>query len=170
MPSQGDVSPVVTMQSDIELPEGVTVEALTSLAAHVLLEEDVRGEWPLGVHFIDDSAMQAAHAEFMGIDEPTDIMTFPYGDDEGDDDIPWIPEEGDDADGRGGDLLISVDRAAENASDAGWSIERELYFLVAHGILHLLGWDDAIDADRSAMLDRQAELINGWREAPGATP
>lgn len=170
MPSQGDVSPVVTMQSDVELPDGVTIEALTALAAHVLLEEDVRGEWPLGVRFIDDAAMQAAHVEFMGIDEPTDIMTFPYGDDEAGDDTPWIPEEGDDADGRGGDLLISVDRAAENASDAGWSTERELYFLVAHGILHLLGWDDATDADRSAMLDRQAELINGWNEAPGAMP
>lgn len=170
MPSPDDARPVVSVQSDVPLPEGITEAALTSLAAHILEEEGVSGEWPLGVHFIDDPAMQAAHVEFMGIDEPTDIMTFPYGDDEGDDDGPWIPEEGIDADGRGGDLLISVDRAAENAAEAGWSTERELYFLVAHGILHLLGWDDAADLDRSAMLDRQAELINGWREAPGATP
>lgn len=170
MPSRDDARPVVTMQSDVALPDGISEATLTSLAAHVLFEEGVSGEWPLGVHFIDDPAMQAAHVEFMGIDEPTDIMTFPYGEDEGDDGMPWIPEEEEGAGGSGGDLLISVDRAAENASEAGWSTERELYFLVAHGILHLLGWDDASQTDRTAMLDRQAELLNGWRGAPGATP
>lgn len=168
MPSPDDARPVVTMQADVPLPEDLTESRLTSLAAHILREEGVTGEWPLGVHFVDDATMQAAHVEFMGIDEPTDIMTFPYADDESDDFGPWVPEaEGDEA-GSGGDLLISVDRAAENAAEAGWSTGRELFFLVAHGMLHLLGWDDATDADRTAMLERQEEMLIRWRESPEA--
>jgi probable rRNA maturation factor len=93
-------------------------------------------------------------------------MTFPYEDE--DDFTVASPEEWDNATA-GGDLLISVDRAAENAIAAGWRTDQELFFLVSHGILHLLGWDDASDEDRHAMLDYQAALISGWVEAPEAT-
>lgn len=169
MPSPARPEPVVTMQSDVELPEGVTPESLSSLAAHVLSSEGVSGAWPLGIHFVDDPTMQAAHVEFMDIDEPTDIMTFPYADDDGDDVGPWVPDEADDEGAsNGGDLLISVDRAAEHATEAGWPVARELYFLVAHGILHLLGWDDATGDERRAMLERQSELLSEWSEAPEA--
>ena len=165
----GDPQPIVTMQADVPLPDDVSDGVLTSLAAHILRAEGVDGEWPLGIHFVDDPSMQAAHAEFMDIDEPTDIMTFPYADDDDNGPGSWTFGEEDGA-GQGGDLMISVDRAAENAAEAGWSTARELYFLVAHGILHILGWDDGSPEDRKAMLRRQVELLNGWSEDPEATP
>lgn len=168
MPSPDDARPVITMQSEVPLPGEVTEASLTSLAAYILDAEGVRGDFSLSIHFVDDATMQAAHVEFMDIDEPTDIMTFPYDDVDGDDDGPWVADEEEGEAHQGGDLMISVDRAAENALDAGWSTGRELCFLVAHGILHLLGWDDVSDDDRSAMLDRQRELLSGWSEAPEA--
>jgi probable rRNA maturation factor len=165
MRSPGDPDPEVTIQADVELPETVSRAAIVSLARHILEAEGVAGEWHLGVQFIDDETMQAAHVEFMDIDTPTDIMTFPYEDD--DEFAIVAPDEWGSAIS-GGDLMISVDRAAENAIAAGWRTDQELYFLIAHGMLHLLGWDDASDEDRHAMLERQTELINGWSEAPEA--
>lgn len=146
----------VTFETDIELPPSVTELSALSLMNHILDAEGIEESWSLGIQFVDDGTMQAAHAEFMDIDEPTDIMTFPYADD---DDV-WGGDQS------GGDLIISVDRARSNATEAGWNEEDELFFLIAHGLLHLLGWNDLTDEDRLKMLARQQELIDSWADRP----
>lgn len=146
----------VTLESEVDVPAAVTTAAAESLLAHILMQENVDEEWSLGIQLVGDSTMQAAHHEFMGIDEPTDIMTFPYADD----DDEWGDSE------RGGDLMISVDTARENADVVGWSLTDELFFLLAHGVLHLLGWDDHAAADRAAMLERQRALLESWPDRP----
>ena len=93
--------------------------------------------------------LQALHRDFMGIDTPTDIMTFPT-DDEG---------EG----CRGGDLVISVDHARTQAGAWGMSPADEIRFLVVHGLLHLLGWRDDTDEERERMLERQQALLDSWQ-------
>lgn len=146
----------LTFESDIELPAALTEASALSLMNHILQAERVEDSWLLGIQFVDDPTMQAAHAEFMNIDEPTDIMTFPYADE---DDI-WGSDQ------HGGDLIISVDMARSNAHDGGWEEEDELFFLIAHGLLHLLGWDDLTENDRARMLARQSELIESWSDRP----
>ncbi|MCO5217002.1 MAG: rRNA maturation RNase YbeY [Thermomicrobiales bacterium] len=121
----------------------------------VLAAEEVDEPWLVGIQIVDDETMRTAHVEFMDIDEPTDIMTFPYADEE--DDL-WGDSE------VGGDLMISVDRAAENAIEAGWSTIDEMHFLIVHGLLHLLGWDDHTPEDRASMLAHQRELIDQWSQ------
>lgn len=158
MPSPADLHVDVTVSAETAVPANVTDEAIAALARHVLAAEGESGDWQIGIQFIDDPAMQRAHAGFMGIDTPTDIMTFPYEDDGFD----LVPENGEVIAERGGDLMISVDRAAAHAEEAGWSVEQELSFLVIHGVLHILGWDDASDADRSRMLERQSGLLASW--------
>lgn len=143
----------VTIETQIALPSGIDESTISSLVSHVLATEGVDEEWQLGIQFVDDPTMQAAHAEYMNIDEPTDIMTFPYADE---DDV-WGDDEA------GGDLIISVDTARANATEAGWTHADELHFLVAHGLLHLLGWDDHSDEDRTAMLSRQRDLLESWK-------
>lgn len=147
----------VIVESDVPLPPELTSEAIASLVDHVLSEEGIERGWEIGIQFVDDPTMQQAHIDFMGMDEPTDIMTFPYEDE---DDGSW---GGDDT---GGDLIISVDRAKANATDAGWSHADELFFVIAHGLLHLTGWDDATDQDRAAMLEHQHHLIENWPNRP----
>lgn len=146
----------VTIETDVELPTALTEESALDLMQHVLSEEKVEEAWLLGIQCVDDATMQAAHVEFMDIDEPTDIMTFPYADE---DDV-WGSDQ------HGGDLMISVDRARSNAHEAGWEEEDELFFLIAHGLLHLLGWDDHTDEDRARMLTRQRELLDSWAGRP----
>ena len=160
MPSPADPGVTITIQAEVPLTNGIDADALTSLIAHILREEGVEGPWEMGIRFVDDGTMQAAHAEYMDIDEPTDIMTFPYADQ--DDAFPGAMPDGWDDTVQGGDLIISVDTAEENARAAGWSLEDELRFLVAHGVLHLLGWDDPTEQERAAMLGRQTELLSSW--------
>lgn len=120
---------------------------LPELAQFVLRQEEQRGEWNVTIVLTTDEHLRELHRQFMGIDEETDVMTFPLDED----------------DGRGGDIVISVDRAEEQASEAGHSLHDEIRFLATHGLLHLCGWDDLDDASRAAMLARQAELLAAYR-------
>jgi probable rRNA maturation factor len=119
---------------------------LRALARSILESEGASGAWEIAVALISDEALQSLHLQFMGVDEPTDIMTFPYGDE--------TP---------GGDLAISADHALARAAEWGNSPAEEIEFLVAHGVLHLLGWQDTRPDKREAMLARQEELVRQWR-------
>lgn len=124
---------------------------LGDLAASVLTAEGVTGSWEIAVALVTDDELQALHLRFMNIDEPTDIMTFPYG-------VGML----------GGDLAISADHARARASEWGNTPAQEVEFLVAHGVLHLLGWNDTSPEERAAMLKRQEVLVSEWRAAAGA--
>lgn len=157
MPSPADLNVHISIDGDPHSPEGLSEAVISSLAQHILAEEGKSGVWQFGIQFVDDPTMQHAHDQFMGIDSPTDIMTFPYEDDPMDYEIPGL-EDGEMIQ-QGGDLMISMDRAADHARDARWSTRKELEFLIVHGILHILGWDDESDDDRSRMLERQSILL-----------
>lgn len=169
MPSPVELEVDITIQADVDLPPVVTEDAVASFARHLLTAEGEIGSWQFSIRFVDDETMRRAHASFMGIDRPTDIMTFPYDDDGFD----FVPEGGETLPLAGGDLIISVDRAADHAREVGWEISHELFFLICHGVLHILGWDDAADADRSRMLHQQSSLLAEWfdsKERGAATP
>lgn len=151
-----DVSHDISVEKRAPVPKELTDQSLTSLISHVLESEGVRQKWTLAFRFATDQDIQRLHHQFMGLDSPTDIMTFPYLDS----DKPMFG----DFDGAcvGGDIVISVDRASIQAVDADWSLLDELRFLSIHGILHLAGWDDHEPEARAAMLERQSALLNEW--------
>ena len=120
---------------------------IEAIIAGALAAEGADGEWSVAVVLVDDAEIQRLHREFMAIDEPTDILTFPYD-----------PEF---SGAIGGDLVISVDTAREQGADHNNTVAQELEFLVVHGVLHLLGWDDTDPGDRAKMLARQTEILNG---------
>ena len=134
--------------AEVEMP-GVREDDLASLAASVLSAEGAAGAWDVTVALVDDARLQALHRDFMGVDEPTDIMTFPAGN--------GAPG--------GGDLVISADHARTQSTAWGFTPEEEVRFLVVHGLLHLLGWRDEREEERERMLARQRDLLDGWRQA-----
>lgn len=153
MPEPSDETPEpehLTLAFDLlvetELPPGFDPGAVGSLARCVLAAEGAAGAWQVAVALVDDDRLRALHRDFMGIDEATDVMTFPLGD------------------APGGDIAVSVERAAEQGPHHGLTAADEVLFLVAHGLLHLCGWDDPTDRDRVAMLARQGELLAVCRE------
>lgn len=119
-------------------------------ANHALIAEGAAGKWSVAFVLTSDVGLQRLHLEFMGLDTPTDIMTFPVGE------MPGL-------DSMGGDIIVSVDRAAEQGAENGNTLDEELLFLLAHGLLHLTGWDDATTDGRANMLARQSDLIRGFQ-------
>jgi len=148
----------LTMEADLPLPGSVSMTLVQSLLAFALGEEGAGGQWEIGLLLTTDDRVKAMHREFMNLDSPTDIMTFPYEPNEYSSLATAI---------RGGDVVISVETAALNAQDAGWKLSDELLFLILHGLLHILGWDDADDVQRVKMLTRQAHLLETWRAYVG---
>ena len=124
----------------------------------VLRAEGAAGPWAVAVALVSDDRLRALHRDFMGLDTPTDVMTFPAGDARLE------------ADPHGGVVVVSTDRAAEQAPDYGHAPAEEIRFLVVHGLLHLCGWDDATPADPTRMLARQTSLIAAFDAERGAAP
>ncbi len=122
------------------------LEKLIGISETALRAENALGVWAVSIVLTTDQHLQELHREYLDDDTPTDIMTFQLDD-------PLDPGS------RGGEIVISIDRAAEQALEAGWPLEKELAFLVIHGMLHLLGWDDATESARTSMLARQTVIL-----------
>lgn len=109
----------------------------------------------VSVSFVDNSEIKELNREYRGKDRETDVLSFPSG-------------EGDKVDinletGAAvlGDIVISLEKASQQAEEYGHSIEREIAFLTVHSCLHLLGYDHETGAeDEAAMMKRQEEILN----------
>jgi len=99
---------------------------------------------------VGDEAMRELHARTMGEDTVTDVIAF--------DVAGGAAEEAADED-VDGEIVVNADLAAREAEERGHEPRAELLFYVAHGLLHLLGYDDASPEQRRAMLDRQAAYL-----------
>ena len=106
---------------------------------------------------VSDEEIRELNRDFLGRDRPTNVISFPMQEGE---------ESGLHADLLG-DVVISADTAARDAAEAGTDFEKELYFLLLHGILHLCGMDDHDDADRQRMLQRQSDLLEAFERETG---
>jgi probable rRNA maturation factor len=106
----------------------------------------------------DDDGIQALHRDYLDDDTPTDVLSFAA---ESDESFPIEPGYGDYL----GDIAVSWDTAAIQGPEAGLSAPHEVAFLALHGLLHLLGADDAIEAERTAMLERQQILLASFLAA-----
>ena len=143
-------APGLSIDLDIvqNVPGPVGEADLRTLVHRVLASEQATGAWTIAVVLTDDAHLRALHRDFMGIDAETDVMTFPLGD-------AAAPA----GEPRGGDVIVSVERATEQAASFGLTPADEVRFLVVHGLLHLLGWTDDTEEARRRMLQRQAELL-----------
>ena len=139
-------------------PYRIEVEAATSKAAEFisLVEETAlkvlqfQGiEEPVSINIIlmDDSRIQDLNLRFLGIDNATDVLSFPFGD----------PVTG--LEYHLGDIAISLDRVRVQAAKGGHSSKAELRLLVVHGILHLLGFDHDTSTRKATMWTKQAKIL-----------
>jgi probable rRNA maturation factor len=106
----------------------------------------------LSVSFVDDGEMQELNRQYREIDAPTDVLSFSHEEGE---DIPQV--EG--MPRYLGDVVLSVDTIARQAASVGHSTDKETAILLAHGLLHLLGYDHAEDDEAKVMFGKQDELV-----------
>lgn len=125
---------------------GVDGRALVSTARRLLL---AMGEpASLSLTLIGDEAMRALNCEYRGKDAPTDVLSFPL-------DGPAGPGPGERL---LGDVVISVDTARRQAAEYGATLQREIYRLLIHGLLHLVGHDHVLPEQRRAMEREERRL------------
>ncbi len=124
-----------------------------ALAEYVLSHLHVASSAELSILFIEPEPMERLHIEWLGLDGPTDVMSFPM--DELRPGSPGKPTR----DGVLGDVCICPQVAATQAVAAGHSTEEEMLLLATHGILHLLGYDHAEPDEREEMFALQRKLL-----------
>lgn len=116
----------------------------------------------MSVTFMDNAAIQVINRDYRGKDAPTDVISFAL-EEESDDEVPIVFEEGDDLLPRNlGDIMISIERAKEQAQDYGHSYDRELGFLAVHGFLHINGYDHMNPEDEKEMFGLQKEILDAY--------
>lgn len=123
--------------------------------ALALVGDQVGPNAEVSVTLVDDQEIQALNREHRGIDQPTDVLSFSQLEGE---ELAGLPV------GEPvllGDLVISLERCVDQADEYGHSVERELGFLVAHGMLHLLGFDHQSPAEEAVMMGRTEEILGG---------
>jgi len=115
---------------------GRKMKALIEKAIRGTLEcENFDRDVVVSVTFTDNEGIREKNREFRDIDRATDVLSFPMYDMANGE----MPEEGMDCEL--GDIVLSLERAAEQAVEFGHSYERECAFLTVHSMLHLLGYD-----------------------------
>jgi probable rRNA maturation factor len=125
---------------------GVDGRALVATAERLLAAVGERGS-SLSVTLIGDDAMRGLNREHRGRDNTTDVLSFGAG-------VTVGPER------LLGDVVISVDRARAQAADYDAPLQRELYRLLIHGLLHVLGHDHLAPEERRVMKREERRLAN----------
>ena len=121
------------------------------LAAVATLLHEVAEIVPdLSIVIEGDTRLHELNKEFLDIDAPTDVLSFPSGEEDPDPETGRVYL---------GDIIISYPRAEEQANAAGHPVLAELQLLVVHGALHLLGHDHAEPEEKAIMWAAQAKLI-----------
>ena len=111
----------------------------------------------VSVSFVDNAEIRDLNKKFRGIDKATDVLSFPLFDYDGESEEPPVDEML----GMLGDIVLSLERAAEQANEYGHSFEREVAFLTVHSMLHLLGYDhETGEEDEADMRRRQSEIMD----------
>ena len=133
---------------------------LKMLIRHTILEtldyEGMENDVEVSVTFVDDEGIRELNKKFRNIDKPTDVLSFPLLDYEGESEEPFFDELCHNL----GDIVISLERAMAQANEFGHSFEREVAFLTAHSMLHLLGYDHELsDEDDADMRARQNDIM-----------
>jgi probable rRNA maturation factor len=147
-----------------ELWHGVLSSWLAQLAAE--LPDTLQAPaYSLGLSLVGDTEIAALNQDWRDKSGPTDVLAFAAQDDGLDDAPPmpsWANDEVDDDALEPlelGDIVISLETAARQATDHGHSLREEVLFLASHGLLHLVGWDHPDEASLAAMLARQDQLL-----------
>ncbi|MDI9485457.1 MAG: rRNA maturation RNase YbeY [Bacillota bacterium] len=106
----------------------------------------------VSVTFVDDGMIQMLNRDYRGIDAPTDVLSFPQDDDGGFEAVPGMPR-------MLGDIIISLQRARDQAAEYGHDVNREVMYLAVHGFLHLLGYDHDSPEEQKRMREQEERIL-----------
>ncbi len=129
------------------------LEKLIAAAFQIAAElEGLEDKLEISVSFVDDQTMKNLNKQYRGIEQSTDVLSFPQGGENGFDYPPELPR-------MLGDVVICLSRAREQAQEYGHGLEREVLYLAVHGLFHLLGYDHQTAVERQIMRGREEAVL-----------
>ena len=105
----------------------------------------------ISIALVDIERMAKLNEKFRGVKEPTDVLAFPLGGE-------FVSTES-----LLGEVVISIDKAEEQARERGHSLESELALLTVHGVLHLLGYTDEDEDKKKIMQAKENKILRFFR-------
>jgi probable rRNA maturation factor len=114
-------------------------------------ERPEAADYVVSVHLVTDDTIQALNAQHRAKDTATDVLSFPLSSP----DFVVPPDQPVHL----GDVVISYPHAVAQAEAYGHSVDREIAYLVAHGVLHLLGYDHEVESDQLVMRRKEEEAL-----------
>lgn len=150
-------------EGNVTLPFDVK-ETAELIVETVLEYENCPYEAEVNLLLTDDEEIRIMNREHRQIDRATDVLSFPMMEYETPGDFSHIEEDGDAFNPETGelmlgDIVISKERVISQAQEYGHSVRREYAFLIAHSMLHLLGYDHMEDEERRVMEERQRGIM-----------
>lgn len=136
-------------QNKIKIDKSIN-ELIEKVVLECLKQENKGTDYEISITFIDDDEIHELNKEYRGVDKPTDVLSFPMGEDELD-----IPGET-----LLGDIVISIETARRQAEEFGHSLEREISYLVAHSMFHLMGYDHMNDEEKVIMRRKEKKVMS----------
>ena len=120
-----------------------------------LIVSGERRSGSVNIVLIGDTRMRTLNRKFRGQDRTTDVLSFPFDDDDADQPPPLI-----------GEIYISVPQAEKRAKSFGHDLPDEILFLTAHGLLHILGYTHESMKKFEQMVDKQLDYLNKLYRKP----
>ena len=137
---------MINIESETSFPQDLLERAARTALEHDASRQSLDSE--LSILLTDDARLHELNLNYLGVDAPTDVLSFPASETDPETGARYI-----------GDILISIPRAQAQADAAGHPLEAEVQLLVVHGVLHLIGHDHAEAEDKARMWKAQTEIL-----------
>lgn len=146
-------------QDKIELTDEI-LKAVEDVCSYTLEYEGFNQPAEISITFTDNENIQSLNRQHRGIDRATDVLSFPILEFDEDGNIINEDFDFDEDDVVLGDIVISLEKAQEQAESYGHSLKREVAFLTAHSMLHLLGYDHMEEDEEKVMFKKQEKILS----------
>ncbi len=139
-------------QKDVKIPTGIRL-LIRRCCNAVLLDEGIDTEAEVSVTFVNNEQIRKLNAKYRNIDKETDVLSFPMMEKE------QIQAKKEQEVYMLGDIVISVEKAVEQAEVYGHNIQREMAFLTVHSMFHLLGYDHEEGGLKAVQMREKEESV-----------
>jgi probable rRNA maturation factor len=139
---------MITIQIDKPYQENIETPRLEGAVLSVFKHHETDPDSGVSILVSDDGKIQALNKEFLDVNTPTDVLSFPAGFDDPESGHIYL-----------GDMIISFPRAQAQAEAGGHPVMEEIILLVVHGMLHLLGYDHAGEEEKERMWQVQDAIL-----------
>ena len=131
-------------------------EIFNELYVKIFKHLGLKGDYMTDVTIMKNEDIHVINKYYRFVDRPTDVISFAFQDEESEKQLKGGPISL-------GEIIISYEKAEEQAKEYGHSLLREMSFLFTHGMLHLLGYDHMKKEDEVVMFKLQDEILGGLK-------